>query len=192
MSAGALAAGAAAGKAAENAPQISKAVTDYKMKSLDVQDAKIDIAKRQVKFFGGLVLVVVGGVIAWKLGAYLVKQTKLMVSQELGGGRSQAQRTPTRDGSTISNINKTQAITIAQQQFSAMDGWGITDFNTMYNALQGVNGRGLQMVADEFGNKSHGNIFTNDWNIFQWYNYELDANQLSQMRNIWDKSGLTF
>ena len=192
MAAGALAAGAAAGKAAENAPQISKAVTDYKVKSLEVQDAKIDIAKRQVKFFGGLVLVAVGGIIAWRLGSYLVKQTKLMSYRGLGGGASQATNVTSRDGSTSANINVTQAITLAEQQYSAMAGWGTTDFNGMYNSLRNVNGKGLQMVAQQFGVKTHGTFNKEDWNIFQWYNYELSGNQLSQMRNLWDKSGLTF
>lgn len=192
MAAGALAAGAAAGKAAENAPEISKAVTDYKVKNLEVQDAKIDIAKRQVKFFGGLILVVVGGVIAYRLGAYLVKQTKMLTYRGLGGGASQAMNITPRDGSTTPNINITQAISLAELQYSGMDGWGTTDFNGMYNSLRNVNGKGLQLVAQQFGNKTHGTIMKEDWNIFQWYNYELSGNQLSQMRNLWDKSGLTF
>ncbi|MEK9700296.1 MAG: hypothetical protein VW270_31225 [Candidatus Poseidoniales archaeon] len=195
MAAQALAAGAAAGaagKAAENAPQISKAVTDYKAKSLETQDARIDITKRQVKFFGGLALVVIGGVIAWRLGAYLVKQTKNISYKGLGGGASQATKVVAADGSTSPNINTTQAITLADQQYSGMQGWGTTDFNGMYNSLRNVNGKGLQMVAQQFGLKSHGTLWSDEWNIFQWYNYELSGNQLSQMRNLWDKSGLTF
>lgn len=186
------AAGAAAGKAAENAPQISKAVTDYKQANLGMADARLDIAKRQVKFFGGLILVVVGGVVAWKLGKYIIKQGQLLTSRELGGGLSQATQIQSNDGSTQSNINATQAITLADQQYAAMAGWGSTGFNTMYNSLANVNGKGLQMVAQEFGNREHGLISKDDWNLFQWYSYELNSTELQQMRNLWHKSGLPF
>lgn len=89
MAVQALAAGAAAdaaGKAAENAPKISKAVTDYQGKQAGIQSAKLDIQKRQVKFFGSIILVVVGGVIMWRLGKSLVKMLSEATSNEIGGG----------------------------------------------------------------------------------------------------------
>jgi hypothetical protein len=194
MAAQALAAGAAAGaagKAAENAPKISKAVTDFQSKQAGVKNAQLDIRKRQVKFFGGILLVVVGGVIAYRLGKTLIKQIANITDKGLGGGLSQITRVPTNDGSTQSNINETQAIALAQGQYSAMAYAGV-NFSQMYNALLPVNGKGLQLVAQKFGTKEKGTIWKEDYTLFQWYNDELSGTQLQKMRDLWYKSGISF
>jgi hypothetical protein len=195
MAAQALAAGAAAGaagKAAENAPKISKAVTDYQGKQAGIQSAKLDIQKRQVKFFGSIILVVVGGVIMWRLGKSLVKMLSEATSNEIGGGLSQIMNTQTNDGSTQPTINITQAKALADGQYSGMAYWGKTDFGPMYNALSGLNGKDLQMVAQQFGKRNKGTFKVEAYNIFQWYQDELSIGELQKMRDLWYKSGLSF
>lgn len=195
MAAQALAAGAAAGaagKAAENAPKISKAVTDFQSKQAGVQSAKLDIQKRQVKFFGSIILVVVGGVVMWRLGKSLVKMLSEATSNEIGGGLSQIMNTQTNDGSTQPTINITQAKALADGQYSGMAYWGVTQFGQMYNALSGLNGKDLQMVAQQFGKRNKGVIKVEAYNIFQWYQDELSTGDLQRMRDLWYKSGISF
>jgi hypothetical protein len=104
--------------------------------------------------------------------------------------------TPTKDGSTTSNISASNASNIATTQFDAMQGFG-TDEAMLFNSLQSLNGKALQLVYQKFGLKPYLIAgFFPAWatgtplDLFSWYRNELDTNELIKMRQIWAKSGL--
>jgi hypothetical protein len=104
--------------------------------------------------------------------------------------------TPTKDGSTTSNISASNAANIATSQFDAMQGFG-TNENILFNSLNGLNGKALQLVYQKFGLKPYliAGYFPawatgTNLDLFSWYRNELDTNELIQMRQVWAKSGL--
>jgi len=104
--------------------------------------------------------------------------------------------TPTKDGSVTSNISASNAANIATSQFDAMQGFG-TDEAMLFNSLQGLNGKALQLVYQKFGLKPYlvAGYFPS-WasgtplDLFTWYRNELDTGELLQMKQVWAKSGL--
>ena len=104
--------------------------------------------------------------------------------------------TPTKDGSTTSNISVSNASNIATSQFDAMQGFG-TDETILFNSLNGLNGKALQLVYKKFGLKPYlvAGYFPS-WasgtpiDLFTWYRNELDTAELLKMKQVWNKSGL--
>jgi hypothetical protein len=104
--------------------------------------------------------------------------------------------TPTKDGSTTSNISDSNAANIATTQFDAMQGFGTLEY-MLFNSLNGLNGKALQLVYQKFGLKPYliAGYFPEfasgtPLDLFSWYRNELDTNELIQMRQVWAKSGL--
>lgn len=104
--------------------------------------------------------------------------------------------TPTKDGSTTSNISESNAANIATSQFDAMQGFG-TNEDILFSSLNGLNGKALQLVYQKFGLKPYliAGYFP-AWatgtplDLFSWYRNELDTQELIKMRQVWAKSGL--
>lgn len=104
--------------------------------------------------------------------------------------------TPTKDGSVTSNISSSNAANIATSQFDAMQGFG-TDEEMLFNSLNGLNGKALQLVYQKFGLKPYliAGYFP-AWatgtplDLFSWYRNELDTREMIKMRQVWAKSGL--
>jgi len=151
----------------------------------------IDAQTRTLKFVALGAVIIVGGVVAWKLGKSLIAQIQQGISEDLGGGLSDLTKTQAKDGSTQPNVGTTQIISIANLQESAMSGIG-ADFSSMYNSLSSLNGKALQYVAQKFGKRPLGLVFKEDTDLFGWYRDELSGNQLMQMRSLWNKSGIVF
>jgi len=104
---------------------------------------------------------------------------------------------PTKDGSTKSNISVTDASSKANFLYGEMQGFG-SGFSAMLATLQGVNGKGLQLIFQKFG--THPYLIAGYWpeaaggvplDLFGWFLNELDLDELNQMRQVWNKSGLS-
>lgn len=115
---------------------------------------------------------------------------------------------PTNDGSIQApNTDQAQANEIALQQYTIMNQFFIDEF-ALIEMLCGLNGSQLQLVYTTYGVKD-------GKNLFQWYNDKLnssiytgqslsapcleqctsffsDCSELDAMREMWQKSGLTF
>lgn len=108
----------------------------------------------------------------------------------------QLNTTPTNDGSIKPNITELQAKEIANTLYAAMDQFG-TDFTTMTKAINGLNGKDLQLVYAAFGvpkyfGTGRGEYFGDPLTLFQWFTSELSGGQLAEMRYLWVRSGLKF
>lgn len=100
------------------------------------------------------------------------------------------------DGSTRPNITDAEASSIAQTQLMAMEGFG-TDESELFDTLQGLNGKALQLVYRKFGlNPGWGGGYWPSWaggynmDLFGWYRMELDEEELAKMSTIWAKAGM--
>ena len=121
-------------------------------------------------------------------GYFLLKKTSIAPG---GGGSSY---NPPKDNSSA-KISKTEALAIANKQFSAMADLG-TNEQLLFSSLNGLNGADLVLVFDAFGQKNYAS--TGSWfgagsslDLFGWYSEELDGSDLAKMRAIWTKSGLS-
>ena len=108
-----------------------------------------------------------------------------------GGG---AGYNPPKDNSTA-RITATEATAIANKQFSAMADLG-TNEQILFSSLNGLNGADLIKVFNAFGQKNYaasGSWFGAGYSLdlFGWYSEELGSSDLSKMRTIWAKSGLS-
>lgn len=134
------------------------------------------------------------------LGLYLVYKyfTKAdPQQQEQQQDVTSATGNPTADGSTTSNISATVASSKANFLYDQMQGFG-SGFDNMMNALQGVNGKGLQLIFAKFGLRPY--LLAGYWptyaggvplDLFGWFLNELDSSELNQMRTLWNKSGMS-
>lgn len=98
-------------------------------------------------------------------------------------------------------LTQTEAAAVADVQLAAMNRWG-TDEKTLFESLQNLSPYALRQVFVEFGNKwydVHFGVESYSWypyakqlSLFGWYYNELNKTQISEMRKLWAKSGLTF
>jgi len=95
--------------------------------------------------------------------------------------------TPRPDPATLTAA---EAKAIAERQYKAMNRPG-TDESALFASLNGLNGKDLQLVYQEFGLR---NYYTGrrPLDLFGWYVEELDSEELKRMQLYWYKSGLRF
>jgi hypothetical protein len=139
-------------------------------------------------------IILVGGIIAWKLGKGLIQDIKSITGEGYGDGLSDAMQQPTADGSTSPNIGITEAASIAQGLKSNMEGGG-SRFYDCYNSLSGLNGKALQLVAQKFGTQSWDGVLgigSGSGDLFEWFRTEFTEQEMAAMRALWAKSGLVF
>lgn len=131
------------------------------------------------------------------LGVYLVYKYFTKADEQQEKDVIGATGIPTKDGSTKSNISATEASSKANFLYDQMQGFG-SGFNAMLSTLQGVNGKGLQLIFVKFG--LHPYLLTGYWpqaaggvplDLFGWFLNELDSDELNQMRTLWNKSGMS-
>jgi hypothetical protein len=143
--------------------------------------------------------------VAYRLLKTLAGNASDLIQNAFGGNvRELAEQAVPTDGTTLDGDFDAQAKSIADGQYSAMQGWG-TDEHSLFSPLYTLNGAQLVKVYEKFGVRD-------GWNLFQWYSDELSSmfdwtpwsNDASQgctsvfdgcgeksfMRGIWAKSGL--
>jgi len=110
--------------------------------------------------------------------------------------------TPANDSNKPS-ITINEAKSIADQQFSAMSNPG-TNEQLLFNSLQNLNGKDLQMIYQAFSRRWYSPILgveggkalswagDRELDLFGWYTEELGRSDLARMRSVWHKSGLKF
>jgi len=151
-------------------------------------------SRNQIRFLALGAVILVGGIIAYKLGRGLITDIKSLTSEGYGGGLADAMRQPTQDGSTSPNIGQTEASSIADALEANMRGGG-SRFYDCYESLKSLNGKGLQLVAQTFGVRSWDGILgigSGSGDLFTWFRDEFDENEMRAMRALWRKSGLNF
>jgi len=166
----------AAAEAAKNAPALAQE------------------SRNTIRFFALGAIILVGGIIAWKIGKGLIQDIKSLSSEGYGGGLSDATRQPAQDGSTSPNIGDTEAASIAQGLETNMAGAG-SKFYECYNSLSPLNGKALQLVAQKFGERTWTGVLGiggGRGDLFEWFRTEFDSSEMAAMRALWAKSGLTF
>ena len=148
----------------------------------------------------------IGKAIVVALGNRTSKEFKDYVENEVPN----TQTNDNSNNATNDTITDNEATLIADKLQFAMEGYG-TDETAMFNALQCLNGKSLQKVFVEFGQRSYNG---NKIDLFGWFSQELTNNvfsslvyynscvsgcttymdsckELSYMKKIWQKSGLT-
>ena len=86
---------------------------------------------------------------------------------------------------------------VADSQYLAMDKYG-TDEDLIFKSLEGLNAEDLKQVFKNFGKRCSrisiipgvSNCISPYLNLFEWYNVELDTNDLDKIKAIWQKTGL--
>lgn len=146
--------------------------------------------RKTLTFVAWGVVGVVAVFVAYKLSKGAISKLSNIFSEEAGGGLSDLLKQKTNDGSTRPTIGNAEAISLANGQEEGMR--GINDFGSMYNSLLLLNGKDLQLVAQKFGRRDIATFGVNNVDLFTWYKDQLGDNQLTQMRTLWNKSGLAF
>lgn len=122
-------------------------------------------------------------------------------NDEFQSNKGQIFDRPTGDGSQASSISSQEIQSIADGQLSYMDRPGTS--KEIFDDLKGLSGKDLQRVYAAFGKKWYDPVLGiqsgaafgwvhDELDLFSWYREELDSEELSQMRQIWSKSGLQF
>ena len=150
----------------------------------------LDQTRKTVTLVAWGVVGIVALVVAYKLSKGAISKLSNIFSEEAGGGLSDLTKQKTNDGSTKPTIGTAEAISIANGQEAGMR--GINDFGSMYNSLINLNGKDLQLVAQKFGRRDIATFGVNNVDLFTWYKDQLSNSQLTQMRSLWNKSGLVF
>ena len=94
----------------------------------------------------------------------------------------------------VSNISYEESQIVADMQHDAMSEM-FTDFSTIVDTLDNLNGEALKMVFNAFGNRKYlwfgqATYIGIDQNLFSWYQDELNENELLRIRSIWAMSDL--
>lgn len=116
-------------------------------------------------------------------------------------GKSDAEKQAEKDLEEIKNkplpranelptIVNAEAQAIAERQYEAMNRIG-TDENELFRSLVNLNGADLRLVYEAFGVRNY-YAFRDPLNLLSWYARELNRTELTRMKIIWYKSGLTF
>lgn len=120
------------------------------------------------------------------------------VSDERGEAKKEVPKTASKtgDGSTRATITPSAAARIANEQADAMNSLG-TNEDKLFNTLKGLNGKDLQLIYEAFGKRKYwsfgGTQFIGYYySLFGWYENELDSKELSKMKGVWKKAGLSW
>jgi len=97
---------------------------------------------------------------------------------------------PGRSQPPAPQLSAAEAKAIAERQYIAMWRPG-TDEGELFRSLNGLNGADLRQVYAQFGRRNYYN-FRRPLDLFGWYVEELTPAELSEMRLIWRKAGVTF
>jgi hypothetical protein len=90
----------------------------------------------------------------------------------------------------VSNLTPAEAGAIAERQHKAMNRPGYNG-NDLFSAINDLNGAELRQVYEAYGLRRY-SWFVGDKDLFQWYVLELSRPDLSRMKILWYKAGLTF
>jgi len=125
------------------------------------------------------------------IGLWVIFGGKLKANT-LPGGRGAEYNPPADQSASV--LSQTEIQAIANTQLSAMSDLG-TNETLLINSLKSLSGADLIRVYNAFGTKAYS--LTGSWfgigyplDLFGWYSEEISGSALTQMKNIWAKSGL--
>lgn len=97
------------------------------------------------------------------------------------------------DSKTITNE---QAEQIARVSYNAMNQMGSGNVNDIVNSLKNLTGADLQKVYSQFGAIGYlawgFSPYGVKKDIFGWYRAEYSGSALNKLKQVWEKSGLSF
>ena len=125
------------------------------------------------------------------------------LDKDFDKGKDQVTGKNTEDGTVKATITDNEALSIANMQEQAMSELPFhTNEEKLFNSLKNLNGKDLQKVFNAFGLRwydpitgaTSGSLWPGAQKIdlFTWYSYDLNDEELQQMAAIWKKSGLSF
>ena len=119
-------------------------------------------------------------------------------AKNIGTG-TDTKQIPTQDKTTQTDsktITNEQAEQIARVSYNAMNQLGSDNVNVIINSLKNLTGADLQKVYTQFGTIGYlawgFSPYGVKKDIFGWYRAEYSGNALNKLKQVWEKSGLSF
>ncbi len=119
-------------------------------------------------------------------------------AKNIGTG-TDTKKIPTQDKTTQTSsktITNEQAEQIARVSYNAMNQLGSGNVNDIINSLKNLTGADLQKVYTQFGTIGYlawgFSPYGVKKDIFGWYRAEYSGNALNKLKQVWEKSGLSF
>jgi len=128
----------------------------------------------------------------------VLNKIRKKLKQDTNKGRvTNTDKIPTKDGTKTKNaITSAKAEQIARVSLNAMNKFGSDNSRVIVASLNELTGADLKEVYKQFGMIPYlawgYSKFGKSLDLFGWYRAEYSGSQLKALKQVWDKSGLSF